>query len=42
MQMIIYLYDDKVLILECSLFLSNTNTENLSKEQGKEYGSLFT
>ena len=25
MQMIIYLYDDKVLILKCSLFLSNTN-----------------
>ena len=33
MQMFFYLYDDKVLILRCSLFLSNTNTEIWSKER---------
>ena len=28
-----YLYDDKVLILKCSLFLRNTNTKIWSKER---------
>ena len=28
-----YLYDDKVLVLKCSLYLSNTNTEIWSKEK---------
>ena len=33
MQMIIYLYDDKVMILNCSLFFSNVNTEIWFKVQ---------
>ena len=30
---IFYVYNDKVLILKCSLFLSNRNTEIWSKER---------
>ena len=33
MQTYFYLYDDKVLILKYSLFLSNTNTDIWSKER---------
>ena len=33
MQLFFYLCNDKVLILKCSLFLSNINTEIWSKER---------
>ena len=38
MQMIIYLYDDKVMILNCSLLFSNANTEIWFKVQKRSMG----